>query len=100
MLDNAFVYYYDKGKNEVYNLIESKGHPWPLWSLFLGLNKMAIKICQFLTTLTTLTLIILFLEMLKFSKLIKYSIDMCQSYQGITIVKFLYNGWTNPHPQK
>jgi len=29
MLDNAFVYY-DKGKNEVYNLIESKGHPWPL----------------------------------------------------------------------
>jgi hypothetical protein len=61
---------------------------------------MAIKICQFLTTLTTLTLIILFLEMLKFSKLINYSIDMCQSYQGITIVKFLHNGGTDPHKQK
>jgi len=69
MLDNAFVYYY-KGKNEVYNLIESKRYPWPLSSLFLGLNKMGIKICQFLTTLTILTLIILYSEMLKFSKFI------------------------------
>jgi hypothetical protein len=38
--------------------------------------------------------------MLKISKLIDYSIDMCQSYGGITIVKFLYNGGTDPHPLK